>query len=57
MLFCESTSTWKYASKAVAITSKSNGGLNVGITLTYTKAIDAIKNNAVILQVCCALAS
>jgi len=57
MLFCLSSSGWEYASdKAVAVTSKNNGGKVTAFAFTFTKAIDAIKNNDVLLKMCCAIA-
>lgn len=55
-LYCKSIQGWEYASAATNITAKDNGGTPVSLTLTYKKAIDSKKDNAVILNVCGALA-
>lgn len=57
MLFCESTSGWKYATaKPVTVLSKSNGGKVVALEFTFAKAIDAIKDNPTVLKMACAIA-
>merc|ERR1711990_1035839 len=55
-LYCETIEGWFFASKAVNVTAKDNGGKPVGLTLTYKKAIDDITNNDVVLKVCGKLA-
>merc|ERR1712183_537758 len=42
--------------KVVNMTSKDNGGKPVGLTLTYSKAISDITDNAMVLKVCGKLA-
>jgi len=56
MLFCMSGSGHSYTSAAVTATSKDNGGKVVALSFTFSKAIDEIKNNDVVLSIACALA-
>lgn len=57
MLYCETIEGWFFASsKFVNVTAKDNGGKPVGLTLTYSKEIDAVKDNAVVLNICKGLA-
>lgn len=56
MLFCESTSGWKYATaKPVTVLSKTNGGKVVALEFTFAKAINAITDNPTVLKMCCAI--
>merc|ERR1712190_659662 len=55
-MYCESIEGWFFASKAVNVTAKDNGGKPVGLTLTYAKAIDDVTNNADVLKICGKLA-
>lgn len=51
-LYCRTIENWFYASAVTAVTAPDNGGVPVEMTLTYSKAIDDKKDNAVILDVC-----
>lgn len=42
--------------KEVAITSKDNGGKPVELALNFAKPFDAIKDNAMVLKICCVYA-
>jgi hypothetical protein len=55
-MYCETIEGWFFASKAVNVTAKDNGGKPVSLTLTYTKAISDITDNALVLSVCGKLA-
>lgn len=55
-LYCNTIQGWFYASAVAKVTAPDNGGAAVQMTLTYKKAIDVKKDNAVILNVCGALA-
>lgn len=49
MLWCSTTSGYLYPlSEAVDVTSEDNGGRVVGISLTYTTAINDINDNAIV---------
>jgi len=51
-MYCETIEGWFFASKNVNVTAKDNGGKPVGLTVTYGKAIDVVKDNKVVLDVC-----
>jgi len=56
-LYCETIEGWFFAStKAVNVTAKDNGGKPVSLSLTYSKAISDITDNAVVLNICGKLA-
>lgn len=55
-LYCRTIENWFYASAVTDITAPDNGGVPVELVLTYSKAIDVRANNAVVLDVCGALA-
>lgn len=56
-LYCETIEGWFFASnKMVNVTAKDNGGKPVSLTLTYSKAIDVVANNGVVLKICGKLA-
>merc|ERR1712151_524994 len=55
-LYCETIEGWFFASKAVNVTAKDNGGKTVSLTLTYKKAIDVVADNSVVLNICGKLA-
>lgn len=55
-LYCRTIENWFYASAVTDFTAPDNGGVPVEMVLTYSKAIDVRANNAVILNVCGALA-
>jgi len=56
MLYCETIEGWFFASKAVNVTAKDNGGKPVSLSLTYKKAIDDVAQNDVVLKICGKLA-
>jgi hypothetical protein len=55
-LYCETIEGWFFASKAVNVTAKDNGGKPVSLTLTYKKAIDVVADNSIVLSICGKLA-
>jgi hypothetical protein len=57
VLYCETIEGWFFASTAaVNVTAADNGGKPVSLSLTYKKAIDVVKDNAVVLNICGKLA-
>jgi hypothetical protein len=56
-LYCETIEGWFFASaKVVNVTAPDNGGKPVSMALTFKKAIDVVKNNDVVLNLCGKLA-